>query len=360
MSDLKNELDWKWLRIVDAAANRASEGLRVVEDYVRFGLDDAFLTAQLKNLRHEIASIINRIPNAQRLAARETTTDVGTELTTPTEQSRSDWTAIMTANWKRLQEALRTLEESCKMISTELAQRCEQFRYRSYTLEKATGNLAQAIDRLSDCRLYVLITGAENEDTFIQQIRQLALANVDVIQLRDKHLDDRQLLQRGRLLRQTLQELQLTRLPLFVMNDRPDLAVLCQADGVHVGQSELPVSVVRQIVGSTMLIGVSTHSVEQAQQAVLDGASYIGVGPTFPSQTKSFAQFTGLELLQSVAAQIKLPAFAIGGITLQNLPQVLSTGFQRVAVSAAIQQAADPMQAIQLFRQQLSQSATRL
>jgi thiamine-phosphate pyrophosphorylase len=355
MSDLRNELDWKWLRIVDAAANRASEGLRVVEDYVRFGLDDAFLTAQLKTLRHEIAGIINQIPNAQRLAARETTADVGTQITTPTEQSRCDWSAILTANWKRLQEALRTMEESCKLISSELGQRCEQLRYCSYTLEKATGNLTHVLERLADCRLYVLLTGAESEAAFVEQVRQLAVAEVDVIQLRDKQLDDRQLLERGRLLRQTLQEMQLTRSPLFVMNDRPDLAVLCQADGVHVGQSELPVSAVRQIVGPQLLIGVSTHSVAQAQQAVLDGASYIGVGPTFPSQTKSFEQFTGLELLQSVAGQIKLPAFAIGGITLQNLQQVLSTGFQRVAVSAAIQQAADPAQAAQQFRQLLTQ-----
>jgi thiamine-phosphate pyrophosphorylase len=94
--------------------------------------------------------------------------------------------------------------------------------------------------------------------------------------------------------------------------------VLCRADGVHVGQEELTIRDVRQIVGPEMLVGVSTHSIEQARQAVLDGASYLGCGPTFPSETKHFDHFPGLDFLRQVAAEISLPAFAIGGITLEH------------------------------------------
>jgi thiamine-phosphate pyrophosphorylase len=97
----------------------------------------------------------------------------------------------------------------------------------------------------------------------------------------------------------------------------------------------------RRVLGPEGLIGVSTHSIEQARQAVVDGANYIGVGPTFASGTKQFSQFTGTELLRSVQAEIRLPAFAIGGITSHNLDQVLAAGFTRVAVSGAIA-AADP------------------
>ena len=86
---------------------------------------------------------------------------------------------------------------------------------------------------------------------------------------------------------------------LFIVNDRPDLAALARADGVHVGQEELSVKDARSIVGPEMLVGVSTHSIEQARQAVLDGANYIGVGPTFPSGTKQFEQFPGVELLRA-------------------------------------------------------------
>jgi thiamine-phosphate pyrophosphorylase len=163
-----------------------------------------------------------------------------------------------------------------------------------------------------------------------------------VLQLRDKRLADRELLERARQLRA------LTRgtPTLFILNDRPDLAELADADGVHVGQEELAIAEVRRILGPQRLIGVSTHSLDQARQAVLDGADYIGCGPTFPSETKAFAGFPGPELLRQVAAEITLPAFAIGGITLENLPAVLQTGFRRIAVSGAITSAAEPDQQV--------------
>ena len=96
------------------------------------------------------------------------------------------------------------------------------------------------------------------------------------------------------------------------------------------------------MVGPRALVGVSTHTIEQARQAVLDGADYIGVGPTFPSGTKSFDHFPGVELLRAVAAEIRLPAFAIGGINKLNISQVLAAGIARAAVSGAIIDAPDP------------------
>ena len=141
---------------------------------------------------------------------------------------------------------------------------------------------------------------------------------------------------------------------LSIINDRPDLAALSGADGVHVGQDELSVKDARSIVGPRALIGVSTHSLEQARTAVLDGADYLGVGPTFPSGTKQFAEFTGTELLTAVAAEIRLPAFAIGGITPENLPQVLSTGVKRIAVIGAVSNVADPAAAASSFLQILA------
>jgi thiamine-phosphate pyrophosphorylase len=129
---------------------------------------------------------------------------------------------------------------------------------------------------------------------------------------------------------------------LLVINDRPDLAVLAEADGVHIGQEELSVQDTRQVVGPDMLIGVSTHSIEQARQAANEGADYVGLGPTFPSGTKQFEEFPGLDFLRTAAAEITIPAFAIGGISLANLPQVLATGIGRVAVGQAITAADNP------------------
>ncbi len=326
------------LRVIDAATNRAREGLRVVEDYVRFVLDDGHLTEHFKRLRHELTSTLEPISIQLRLAARETQADVGTELSTESEQQRERPDAVLTANFCRLQESLRTLEEFVKLVDPRLAARLEQLRYHSYTLQRAVEITRASNERLAEARLYVLLDGQASPEDFQVLARELVLAGVDVLQLRDKQLDDRALLERGRCLREITQGSN----TLFAMNDRADLALLARADAVHVGQEELSVKDVRALVGPEMLIGVSVHSIEQARAAALDGADYLGVGPTFPSATKQFDHYPGPELLQAVADEISLPAFAIGGIDRDNLPKVLATGMRRIAVSSAVVESDNP------------------
>jgi thiamine-phosphate pyrophosphorylase len=333
------------LRILDAAANRAREGLRVVEDYLRFVLDDRFLTETAKQLRHDLVVEIKRIPPSDLLASRETQADVGIALTTAAESARADMAGVLAANFARLQESLRSLEEYGKLIDPAMAAGFKQIRYRVYTLERAVAITRQSVERLAAAKLYVLIDGRSSLDEFREFASSLIAAGVHILQLRDKQRDDRELLEYARMLRM------LTRgtPTLFIMNDRPDLAALSQADGVHLGQEELTAKDVRTILGPHALIGISAHTIEQARQAVLDGANYIGVGPTFASTTKEFAAFPGLDLLRAVAAEIRLPAFAIGGITLENLPEVLATGIGRVAVSGAITSDKNPTVAVQNF-----------
>jgi thiamine-phosphate pyrophosphorylase len=202
---------------------------------------------------------------------------------------------------------------------------------------------------LKNARLYVLIDGGPDEAGYATKVESLVAASVDLLQLRDKQLDDRTLLVRARKLRQLTSGSQ----TLVIMNDRPDLAALAHADGVHVGQEELPVAEVRKIVGPDMLIGVSTHNIEQARQAVCGGADYLGCGPTFPSSTKNFEHFPGLEFLREVAKEISLPAFAIGGITLENVDEVLATGVRRVAIGGAVNAALDPAASVEEFQRRL-------
>lgn len=339
------------LRILDASANRAREGLRVIEDYVRFTLDDGHLTEQLKSLRHGLKTVLDGLPAADLLASRDTQADVGAGISLTSEQTRTGLDDVLAANFKRLEESLRSLEEYSKTIEPRLGCELEQLRYHVYTLERAIGLTRDSLERLLATRLYVLIDGRESLAALERLARTLIAAGVDVIQLRDKRLADRDLIARARLIRDITRD---TR-TLFIVNDRPDLAALCQADGVHVGQEELSVKDARTLVGPRALVGVSTHSLAKARQAVLDGANYIGVGPTFPSGTKQFEQFTGVELLRAVSQEIRLPAFAIGGINLDNLAQVQAAGFLRVAVSGAIATAADPAQAAREFRRRLEE-----
>ena len=326
------------LRVLDAALNRGREGLRVVEDYVRFVLDDVHLTDQMKRLRHDLAAATSRVSVGRRLAARETRADVGTGLSVASERRREDLQGVLSANFTRLEESLRTLEEFGKIFDPRLAAELEQLRYRTYTLQRAVEITSDSLERLARAQLYVLIDGGPSQEQFTALVRSLVEAGVHVLQLRDKTLDDRRLLERARQLRRLTHRND----TLFVMNDRPDLAALARADGVHVGQEELTVKDARTIVGPDALVGVSIHSIEQARQAVLDGAGYLGVGPVFASGTKRFEEFPGLDLLRAVAGEVRLPAFAIGGITRENLPEVLGAGFRRIAVSGAITTSPDP------------------
>jgi thiamine-phosphate pyrophosphorylase len=340
-------------RILDASANRASEGLRTLEELARFGLDNAAITAEVKALRHQLTAALQTIPRSQLLAARDTEGDVGTRLQEPSEYQRKDLAAIMQAASARVQQSLRVMEEGSKPLDSEIARRLEQIRYQSYTVSAKLELLwptRERARRLNDAKLYVLVDAGTNESQFEHTLLELCRGGVDIIQLRDRQVDDRTLIDRGRLGARLARE----HGALFIMNDRADLALASDCDGVHVGQEELPVHIARQIVGSQRLIGVSTHSIEQAKQAMAEGADYIGCGPVFPGRTKQFEHYVGIELLKQVTSEVELPAFAIGGIDATNLSQVIAAGFRRIAVTGAVRDAEDPAVAAQELKQRLA------
>jgi thiamine-phosphate pyrophosphorylase len=258
--------------------------------------------------------------------------DVGTTVTTRREGIRTSLIDVVTANFKRVEEATRTLEEYGKVVSSELGRHLEGLRYELYTIEKAVMQTQTARECLAGKDLYVLVSSDLCPHGSGPVIAHALAGGAGIIQVREKKMADRELVTYGRLVREWTARAG----ALFIMNDRPDLALVTGADGVHLGQDDLSVREARRILGPARLIGVSTHTLEQARQAVLDGADYIGVGPVFTSSTKSFERLAGLDLVRQVAAEITLPSFAIGGISLENVDQVLTSGARRVAVSSAI------------------------
>lgn len=330
-------------RILDASLNRANEGLRTIEDHARFVLNNPHLTEKIKHLRHDLTASTQAVDRNLLLANRDTVNDCGTEITTETEFVRSSQQAVLSAAFSRIQQSLRSLEEYGKLISPQLAAQMESLRYRTYTLEKELVLQATKHEALSAARLYLLVDLSDEIEVWLKRLRELALAGADIIQIRDKRADDRRLWQYSSAAAKMMRDLK----PIVVddvvrprcqliINDRADIAMSVDADGVHVGQEELPVDVVRQIIGENKLVGLSTHSVEQVREAIDVGADYIGCGPTFPSQTKSFNQYVGVSLSASAARDFPLPAFAIGGINEANLSELLDVGVHRVAVSGAV------------------------
>jgi len=184
-------------------------------------------------------------------------------------------------------------------------------------------------------RLAVLLTDGVSALPFETLVREVLAGGADCIQLREKSLSDSLLLQRARLCRNAARE------RLFIVNDRPDIAVLSGADGVHVGPDDLPADAARRIVGGDCLVGVSAYGVDDLVSAQVSSADYVGVGAAFPTATKN-ARVTGLALVREAARVLKIPFLAVGGINLDNVASVIHAGARGVAVSSAILSATDP------------------
>jgi thiamine-phosphate pyrophosphorylase len=338
------------LRILDANANRAREALRVIEDYARFSLDDAELSAALKQLRHDFASATADLV-AAAILHRDTPGDVGTATKTPSEQTREDLAHVVTAAGKRLGEALRTIEEYLKTTDASRAAQIESIRYRFYDIEqKVAFTLRPVACLFADVRLYVLVTESLCKRPWLSVVQNAIEGGADCIQLREKAFESGELLSRAR----ELVRICRPRNVLTIINDRPDIAVLADADGVHVGQADLPAREVRRLMGTRKILGVSTHQIEHAKQAVRDGADYIGVGPFFKSTTKTRDFVAGADYARQVVAQCPIPGVAIAGINEQNVDEVLATGIRAVAVSSAVCVADDPREAAQRLKAKLS------
>ena len=318
-------------RILDANLDRAREGLRIIEEWCRFGINNQQLAQECKQLRQELA----QWHSAELRQARDTPSDVGTELSHPQEEKRDSVNSLLQANICRTQEALRVLEEYGKLYQPQMSLICKQIRYRVYTLESNLLN-SDRLTKLKNSALYLITSPSEN---LLSIVDESLKGGVTLVQYRDKEItDDNVLLAQAQQLCQLCHKYN----ALFIVNDRVDVAMAVDADGVHLGQQDIPIALARQILGSGKIIGRSTTNPDEMQKAIAGGADYIGVGPVYQTPTKPAKAAAGFEYVQYAAANSPIPWFAIGGIDLNNLPNVLEAGAQRVAVVRAIMRAEQP------------------
>jgi len=338
------------LRILDANLNRAREGLRVLEEHARMVLDDEAMTATVKSLRHELQRVARAIGERRLLAARDIQNDVGTRISIDSERVRRGVDEVAAAAAKRAGEALRCLEEYLKAVQPAEAAAVEQLRYRLYAIEQDALLGAPLRRRLRDARLHVLVTESLCARPWWDVCERVIDGGADVIQLREKSLTDRELLGRAARLRELTSRAGV----LLIINDRADIARIVCADGVHVGQTDLPVEDARVIVGRQALVGVSTHSPEEAAEALRQAPDYVAAGPLFSSTTKPAVAVQGPALLNSLAGQAAVPLVAIGGITADRLAQTpLPPGVQ-IAVCQAVIGSPDPRQAAEVLKRSMS------
>ncbi|YAI81796.1 MAG: thiamine phosphate synthase [cyanobacterium endosymbiont of Rhopalodia sterrenbergii] len=317
-------------RILDANLDRAREGLRTIEEWCRFGLENSRLAEECKQMRQEVA----RWHSNEIRLARDTLNDPGTILSHPQEETRRSIEHLLQSNLCRIQEALRVLEEYGKLYQVEMGIAFKNIRYKVYNLES---NLLthSRYQKLKQSPLYLVTSMSEN---LLSVVESALKEGVTLVQYRDKNIDDIVKLK----IAQDICKLCHDYNGLFIMNDRVDLALAVNADGVHLGQQDIPISLARQILGPNKIVGRSTTNPQEMAQAITQGADYIGVGPVYATPTKPGKIPAGLDYVNYARKHSSVPWFAIGGINETNINEVITAGAKQVAIVRAIMKANDP------------------
>jgi thiamine-phosphate pyrophosphorylase len=284
--------------------------------------------------------------NKQLLQARNSEGDVGINIETPEQEKQRELPLMVVANSRRVQESLRTVEELAKIpgITPKLnSEKFKQARFNLYSIER---NLLSKLLRQDKIKhipgLYAIIdTQALKGRSHLEVASQIIRGGAKTIQLRDKLLSKKKLLP----IAQQLKNLCAEHNVLFIVNDYLDIALAADADGLHLGQNDLPVKAARKLLPIDKILGCSTTTVDQAVTAESDGADYIAVGSIYPTTSKETAKVIGLDGLRQIRQAVALPLVAIGGITKDNAAEVIAAGASSVAVISAILQAGSPEEA---------------
>ncbi len=330
-------MDPRVAQLIDANLDRAREGLRVVEDWCRFALDSEDFVISLKDWRQRLGRHHHDIYKQ----ARSIDKDQGIGLSHPAQKGRHSPLEIISANCARVQEALRVLEEFSREPDPDLSKNAALIRYGLYELEvkilKASISMRRQ-EKLQQCSL-CLITSPQKD--LIRKVAKALTSGVKMVQFRSK---------KGADIDNFLQAKELANIckqheSLFIINDRIDLTLAVNADGVHLGQNDLPTKVARKLLGNEYLIGRSTHSLNQIKAAEDEGCNYLGVGPIFATPSKPELKPVSTKFIHEAVHKAQLPWFAIGGINNSNLNEVCLAGAKRIAVLGAIMNAEDTSQA---------------
>lgn len=338
-------------RIIDANTNRLMEGLRVVEDVARFVFEDKKLSARIKDLRAKTKYLIIKLDESgyDFIGCRDSAADVGRGMFPRSEGDRTSMAQIVTSNIKRATEAARVLEEFTKLIDPKIGKAFKIIRYDIYEIEKDMSKRVWGIgygEKL-DFDIYVVTDpNILGKRKVVSAIKDAIKGGAKIVQLRDKKASIGEYYKKAKQIAEVCKKAKVT----FIVNDYLDICLALDADGVHLGQDDVPISVARKLLGSDKIIGLSTHSKEQALKGAKSGADYISIGPIFSTPSKPGIKPLEIEMVKWASKNIKIPFVAIGGINENNLNEVLKAGAKRAAIIRAAIGQKDVAKAIRSLR----------
>ena len=336
--------DLRIFQIIDANLDRAREGLRVLEDWARFGLGNNNCVSRIKNYRQILGK--NHLEVYKQ--SRNYIDDQCRGLTHLEQLKRKTPEQIISSNAGRVQEALRVIEEFSRDHNHELSKTASEIRYEIYNLEIELLNLnlrKKLLGIINENNLYSI---TEKKENLLEIIEEILNGGVKIIQHRFKKGNDKDHLEEAIKINSLCRKYN----SLFIINDRIDIALASDADGIHLGQNDLDLKSARKILGSSKIIGISANNAIDISNAIKNGCDYIGIGPVFKTSTKKNKEPLGLEKIKTLTKDLQIPWFAIGGINKTNIANLKNYGIKKVALVSEIMNSEDPKrEAIMLIKE---------
>ena len=345
-SNNRNDEDLRVYQIIDANLDRAREGLRVLEDWARFGLGENGFVAKIKNYRQ----ILGKNHLGIYKQSRNQIEDQCKGLTHQEQSKRKTPEQIISSNAGRVQEALRVIEEFSRLHNQELSKIASEIRYEIYTLEIDLLNLSNSKkleEVLKENDLYIITDPKEN---LLEIIEDILIAGVKIIQHIFKTGTDKDNLEEAIHIKNLCKRYN----SLFIINDRIDIALASNADGIHLGQDDIDLKTARKLLGNSKIIGISANNEIDISDALKKGCDYIGIGPVFETATKKDKKPLGIEKIKTLTKDLNIPWFAIGGVTKNNISYLKSNGFQKVALVSELMNSEDPKEDAMMILKKLS------
>ena len=331
-----NSEDLRIYQIIDANLDRAREGLRVIEDWARFGLGEKKYVEIIKNFRQILGK--NHLEIYKK--SRNHIVDKCKGLTHQEQIKRKTSEQIISSNSGRVQEALRVIEEFSRLHNNELSKIASEIRYEIYSLEVDLLSLSkrkrsEKILREND--LYVI---SDKKENLLEIIEEILIAGVRIIQYRFKTGTDKDNLQEAIQIKNLCKKYN----SLLIINDRVDIALASEADGIHLGQNDLDLKTARKLLGYSKIIGISANNEIDISNALKEGCDYIGVGPVYETTTKKNKKPIGIEKIKTLTKELNIPWFAIGGIKSHNISYLKRNGLKKIALVSQLMNSENPKQ----------------
>ncbi len=332
------------LRIIDANFNRIREGLRVIEDSIRFIYGDEKILKELRDIKHQISiKTLQFFPSEKLKSSRFVEEDIGKKFD---KKKKINLTKLIETNFLRVEESLRVLEEYSKILNLKAFSFFHNIRFKIYKLEK------DIITHLSRKKIkvplvYVILNLKEDERGFLNFAEDVIKGEPDIIQLRYKGENSRFFLKIGKKLKKTIPDK-----IIYIINDRVDIGILCECDGVHIGENDIGVEDVRKLIPSKIL-GVSANSVSKIKKLKDKDIDYIALGAIFKSYTKPDRKVIGTGILKKIKSIISIPVIGIGGINIENAREVIEEGADGIAVISAVESSKKPYEIIKRLREEV-------